>query len=280
VIAMKSLLLLSALVIFTLGVDYCSLPPCLDNHIACNNKGMRVSILYKRKLTLVPSQYFGGNCPKNSIVVNIRPQQKLILSLFNEFRNNVAGGRIKGLPKAVRMAKMSWSDELSYLALLNVRTCESTPDKCRSTERFAYAGQNNAIFSYGGAESWYTDAEILKELIENWFAERSNASPDILANFPEVLPNKNVAKFTIAVAEKNTHVGCAAVRFFKDFHNHFVLTCNFATSNIVGYPVYTTGEKSTSGCKNPYGAAYDYPNLCYATETYDNEVIIGTTFWH
>ncbi|XP_020799798.1 venom allergen 3-like [Drosophila serrata] len=259
---MKSLLLLSVVVGFTLGVDYCALPTCRDKHIACNNKG-----------------YFGPNCPNNSRVVKIEPHHKLILALFNELRNKVAGGEIEGLPKAVRMAKMSWCEELAYLALLNVKNCQSLPDKCRSTERFAYAGQNNAIFSYSGAESEYTDAEIMKEQIENWFAERSNASPDILANFPEDLPNKNVAKFTITVAEKNTHVGCAAVRFAKDYYNHFVFTCNFATSNIVGQPVYKPGERSTSGCKNRYGAAYDYPNLCYAKEIYDNDKVINDTIF-
>ncbi|ALC45747.1 scpr-A [Drosophila busckii] len=255
---MKVLVLLSILAGIATAVDYCALPTCLDKHIACNNKGN-----------------FSEECPKNVRQVKIDMHEKLILSLFNELRNRVAGGQVEGLPKAVRMAKMSWCEELTHLAVFNVRTCQSLPDKCRSTERFAYAGQNNAIFSYSGAESEYTDAEIIKEQIENWFGKRANASPEILASFPEELPNKGVAKFAIAVAEKNTHLGCAAVRFSKDYYNHFVLTCNFATSNIIGQPVYTPGDKATSGCKNRFGAAYDYPNLCYAKEIYDNEKIVA-----
>ncbi|XP_001359938.3 antigen 5 like allergen Cul n 1-like [Drosophila miranda] len=252
------LIVLAAILGAAIAVDYCALPTCMDKHVACNNKGN-----------------FSVDCPKDVREIKIEPHRKLILTLFNELRNNVAGGTIENLPKAVRMAKMSWCEELAHLASYNVRTCESITDKCRSTERFAYAGQNNVIFSYSGAESEYTDAEILKEQIENWFAERSNATPEILANFPEELPNKNVAKFTIAVAEKNTHVGCAAVRFSRDFYNHFVLTCNFATSNIIGQPVYTPGEKATTGCKNRYGAAFDFPNLCYAKEIYDNEKVVA-----
>ncbi|EDX13397.1 GD18740 [Drosophila simulans] len=257
--AIKSLILLTSLLGLSLAADYCALPTCLDKHIACNNKGN-----------------FSENCPKDVREVKIEPHHKLILTLFNELRNNVAGGKIEGLPKAVRMAKMSWCEELSHLALLNVKTCESLPDKCRSTERFAYAGQNNAVFQYSGAETEYTDAEIIKEQIENWFAERSNASPEILASFPEELPNKAVTKFTIAVAEKNTHVGCAAVRFSRDFYttSYSPVTSH---SNIVGQPVYTPGEKATTGCKNRYGAAYDYPNLCYAKEIYDNEKVIENT---
>ncbi|KAH8312065.1 hypothetical protein KR044_009236, partial [Drosophila immigrans] len=255
---MRFLIVLATLAGFVAAIDYCALPTCLDKHIACNNKGN-----------------FSEECPKDVREVKIEPQQKLILSLFNELRNNVAGGKFEGLPKAVRMAKMSWCAELTQLALLNVKTCQSLPDKCRSTERFAYAGQNNAIFSYSGVESEYSDAEIIKEQVENWFAERVNTSPEILASFPEELQSKNVAKFTVAVAEKNTHVGCAAVRFSRDYYNHFLLTCNFATTNVIGQPVYTPGDKATSGCKNRYGAAFDYPNLCFAKEIYDNEKIVA-----
>ncbi|XP_017848329.1 antigen 5 like allergen Cul n 1 [Drosophila busckii] len=254
---MKVLLLLAALLGVTLAIDYCALPTCLDKHIACNNKGN-----------------YSAECPKDVREVKIDSHQKLILKLFNELRNNVAGGKIEGLPKAVRMAKMTWCEELTHLALFNVKTCQSLPDKCRSTERFAYAGQNNAIFSYSGAETEYSDAEIIKEQIEKWFAARINASPEILSSFPQELPNKSAAQFTIAVSEKNTHLGCAAVRFSKDYYNHFVLTCNFATSNIIGQPVYTPGDKATSGCKNRFGAAFDYPNLCFAKEIYDNEKIV------
>lgn len=250
--------LATALMGSTFAVDYCALPTCLDKHVACNNKGN-----------------FSIECPKDVREIKIDPHRKLILTLFNELRNNIAGGNFESLPKAIRMAKMSWCEELSHLALLNVKTCQSLTDKCRSTERFAYAGQNIAIFSYSGAETEYSDAEIIKEQIENWFSERSNASPEILANFPEELPNKNVAKFTISVAEKNTHVGCGAVRFSRDYYNHFLLTCNFATTNIIGHPVYSPGEKATSGCKNRYGAAFDYPNLCYAKEIYDNEKVVA-----
>ncbi|EDW15597.1 antigen 5 like allergen Cul n 1 [Drosophila mojavensis] len=254
---MKVLVLLVALAGIATAVDYCALPTCLDKHIACNNKGN-----------------FSEECPKDVREIKLDGHQKLILALFNELRNKVAGGKFEGLPKAARMAKMSWCEELTHLALLNVKTCQSLPDKCRSTERFAYAGQNNAIFSYSGPESEYTDAEIIKEQIENWFSERTHTSPEILASFPEDLPNKAIAKFTIAVAEKNTHVGCAAVRFSRDFYNHFVLTCNFATTNVIGQPVYTPGDRATAGCKNRYGAAFDYPNLCFAKEIYDNDKIV------
>ncbi|KMZ04272.1 uncharacterized protein Dsimw501_GD18744 [Drosophila simulans] len=198
------------------AVDYCALPTCLDKHVACNNKGN-----------------FSENCPKDVREVKIEPHHKLILTLFNELRNNVAGVQaapILSAPHAV----------INQVRIREPKRGLWQQNECRSDSR----DRGSSV---------------------QFIAKAARSS------------NKAVTKFTIAVAEKNTHVGCAAVRFSRDFYNHFVLTCNFATSNIVGQPVYTPGEKATTGCKNRYGAAYDYPNLCYAKEIYDNEKVIENT---
>lgn len=199
-------------------------------------------------------------------LVNIDEHQQLILSLFNHLRNNVAGGEIDGLPKAVRMAKMSWCEDLSYLAQLNVMKCQSLPDRCHSTKRFAHSGQNNALFIYGSGKADYSDAYIIKKQIENWFSYRKYASAEMMTSFPDQLPIKKVVQFIIAVHENNTHVGCAAVRFSLDLYTHFILTCNFATSIVIGEPVYIAGRKAADACKKR--PAFDYPNLCA-----DNDII-------
>lgn len=200
-------------------------------------------------------------------LVNIDEHQQLILSLFNHLRNNVAGGEMEGLPKALRMTKMSWCEDLSYLAQLNVMKCQSMPDRCHSTKRFAYSAQNNALFIYGSGKADYSDVYIIKEQIENWFSYRKFATAEMMASFPDELPNNKVVQFIIAVHENNTHVGCAAVRFSLDFYNHFILTCNFATINVIGEPVYTAGPKSADDCKKR--PAFDYPNLCA-----DNDIVM------
>lgn len=180
--------------------------------------------------------------------------------MFNDFRNNVAGGEIKGFPKAIRMVKMSWCEDLAYLAQLNVITCQSRPDRCHSTNRFEFPGQNRALFIYDSGKADYKDEYIIMEEIENWFSYRKFATAKTLVSFVDESPNKKVGQFTIVVNEKNSHVGCAAVRFSLEFYNHFIFTCNFARRNVVDQPVYISGPEAASGCRNR--RAFDYPNLC------------------
>jgi len=78
-----------------------------------------------------------------------------------------------------------------------------------------------------------------------------------------------VGDFTIAINEKNGDIGCAAVRFKKDFYNHFSFVCNFPVGNLIGQPIYTIGDEPTVDCRNRYGASYDYPNLCHIKENYN-----------
>lgn len=40
---MQVFFILATLTGFVAAVDYCSLPTCLDKHIACNNKGVCLS---------------------------------------------------------------------------------------------------------------------------------------------------------------------------------------------------------------------------------------------
>ena len=77
--------------------------------------------------------------------------------------------------------------------------------------------------------------------------------------------------FTIAVNAKNSDIGCAAVRFSKDFYYHFLFVCNFSVGNLVGIPVYEVGDAPAVDCKNRYGASYEYPNLCHIKELYSYE---------
>lgn len=51
----------------------------------------------------------------------------------NEKRNGVASGSVAGFGPAVRMATLVWSDELAYLAELNVMQCSMTHDECHNT---------------------------------------------------------------------------------------------------------------------------------------------------
>lgn len=65
------------------------------------------------------------------------------------------------------------------------------------------------------------------------------------------------------VNEKQTHVGCALVKYSDAQYFWLYLVCNYAYTNMETRPVYETGTAS-SGCST--GCHDDYKGLCKATE--------------
>lgn len=60
-------------------------------------------------------------------------QIQRILDGHNDRRNRIAIGGISPFPRAIRMAKMTWNDEMAMLAGLNTRQCQMKHDACRNT---------------------------------------------------------------------------------------------------------------------------------------------------
>lgn len=65
------------------------------------------------------------------------------------------------------------------------------------------------------------------------------------------------------MADRNIRVGCAAATY----GNAFLIACNYATTNMVGFPIYTSCSSAGSSCTT--GPNPQYPNLCSASEVYD-----------
>ena len=116
------------------------------------------------------------------------PHRDMILKMFNEIRNQIAGGFVEPFPVAGRMAQLKWSPELEHLAEFNVRTCRHQYDKCRSTKLFPFAGQNIARYSYTGVEEDYTDDELIKERIEEWIDQFKDTPVEVINAFPAQQP--------------------------------------------------------------------------------------------
>jgi len=121
-------------------------------------------------------------------MIDMGPYRERILTYFNEMRNAVAGGKLETFPVAARMAHMKWSNELEYLAGLNVKTCRNQYDKCRSTVEYPYAGQAIAISKYSGDEAAFSDDEIIKEKVEEWLDENQNTIIDYINAYPATSP--------------------------------------------------------------------------------------------
>ncbi|XP_068141438.1 venom allergen-1-like [Drosophila tropicalis] len=163
------------------------------------------------------------------------------------------------------MATMRWNAELAKLALLNVKQCEMQHDACHNTDTFRASGQNLAIYGYSGARSSKTTAQLVTASIQMWWNEYKDANMSLIKKYPSNYSGPQIGHFTAMAQEKNTHLGCAAVKF-ENSMNWFLMACNYATTNWVGQPVYQQGT-AASGCNT--GKNDNYTNLCKIAEKYD-----------
>ncbi|XP_037818696.1 antigen 5 like allergen Cul n 1-like [Lucilia sericata] len=240
----------ATLVAAVIATDYCSNKICYndDKHIACDNDGK-----------------FYSTCPKDAAKREMTESlKKLIVKAHNEKRNIVAGGDVKHLKPACRMATMEWDDELASLAELNVLQCKMNHDDCHNTDKFKYSGQN--LNSLGFTQS-PNDTAIIEKSIRLWYWEKSDVSQAIIDKFPKGYKGPNIAHFTIMMADRNTRVGCAAATYTVSGKNKaYLFACNYATVSMVNYAIYKSCDKPAVKCQS--GTNPSYKNLCSTSESY------------
>lgn len=81
--------------------------------------------------------------------------------------------------------------------------------------------------------------------------------------------NSPIGHFTVMMAEKNVEVGCAIATYTDQESklNTFLMACNYATTNIVGFPIYNACRKAAMNCTT--GKSKTYTNLCSDNEKYE-----------
>ena len=82
-----------------------------------------------------------------------------------------------------------------------------------------------------------------------------------ISNGPNV-----IGHFLNIVSERNTAVGCAISNYMFEGWNYSLFACNFATTNMLGQPVYRTGVTG-SGCT--LGRDTRFTGLCRTNEPID-----------
>ncbi|XP_061388378.1 antigen 5 like allergen Cul n 1-like [Musca vetustissima] len=244
-------LCLTAVIGVTRATDYCNTTLCNKGvkHIACG------------------STDFGPECPRNAAEVPLDDAFKAkIVRAHNEKRNLVAGGGVNGLEPACRMATMEWDDELARLAGYNARRCQMFHDQCRNTETFKYAGQNLAWTTYQGRPS---PEGLFEDTFDMWYDEVKNVKMSHINLFPVGYKGPKIGHVTVMLADRNIRVGCAAVTYESPYSptETFSITCNYATTNMVGFPIYKSCSSAGSSCTT--GTNPQYPNLCSTSEKYD-----------
>ncbi|EDW86489.1 uncharacterized protein Dwil_GK14741 [Drosophila willistoni] len=233
--------------------NYCDKALCgTSKNIACNNNGA-----------------WSSNCPKRPAPVAVTfnaAEKATILDKHNTMRNTLASGKLSGYKAAKRMATMRWNDELAKLAALNTKQCEMKHDECRNTNQFRASGQNIAFFGYSGtANSGISNAWLASTSIDMWWNEYKDCKQAYMDKYPSGYSGPQIGHFTGMSLEKNTDMGCAAAKYVQNGFNMYLMTCNYATTNYVGLPVYESGT-AASGCTK--GKNYKYTSLCSESEVY------------
>ncbi|KNC32017.1 hypothetical protein FF38_10695 [Lucilia cuprina] len=236
------------------GTDYCSSSLCDKDvkHIACDNDGK-----------------FAESCSNDAKIVPLTDSLKQVLvDAHNAKRNFIAGGGDPNHDPACRMATMQWDDELAAIAAFNVKQCKMQHDKCRNTDAFKYSGQNLVWVSY---YDYPNDAERLKQYVDIWFSEVKNSNRTIIASYPMNYKGPMIGHFTVMVADRNIRLGCAASTYAVQGQSYkaYLLACNYATTNVLGFPLYVSSKKPAECCTTGHNPKY--PNLCSISEEYSKK---------
>ncbi|XP_017474136.1 PREDICTED: venom allergen 5-like [Rhagoletis zephyria] len=242
------LALLTASFAIVFAANYCDESLCGSiKHIACNNAGN-----------------FASSCKGAALFTLNQANKNLIINAHNTKRNLVAGGNT-ALKPACRMATMQWDDELASLAALNVKQCQMKHDACHNTNAFKYSGQNLAWISFYGTPNV---ANLLQKSIDLWYNEVNDVKMAYINKYPRNYQGPVIGHVTVMVAERNIRVGCAVSTYAVSAkpYKAFLFACNYATTNVVNSPIYTSCATAASGCKKSKNTAF--PNLCSKDEEY------------
>jgi len=249
-VAIPSMLIL----LFAFGTvssqDYCSAALCgTAKHIACGNNGAFVQ----------PA------CGNSATVIDLTPYISQILDIHNSKRSIVGLGQVSHLKSASRLATVKYNPELASLALLNVKQCAMKHDACRNTPQFKSSGQN--LFYLSTKPRAAAIATALNQMGNSWYNENADTTQAYIDKYPSVTPPKTIGHFTAMLRDSQTDVGCSAVQVLSsDGWYSIYIACNYATTNIIGVPVYRSGP-TASLCqtgKNP-----KYPGLCSESEKFN-----------
>ncbi|XP_020818557.1 uncharacterized protein LOC110191912 [Drosophila serrata] len=232
------------------NIDYCTTPYCKGNHLVCRN----------------PDK-FNVRCPSGAKTIPMMTFRNALLTAINEFRNDTASGAGIYLKPAARMARMSYSTELEEFARLAVITC-STDKFCLSSKEFYYVGYIHDAVYYVGPKEDLEDLELTLRIIQDWTRSLDYINLKTAIYLPATLENTDIANTALLMAEKNTHIGCSALRFTVSENHNFIIACAFSTDLMVRRPIYRMSGVPGSACKHRDPI---FKALCAPGENYESD---------
>uniref|UniRef100_T1GTN1 SCP domain-containing protein n=1 Tax=Megaselia scalaris TaxID=36166 RepID=T1GTN1_MEGSC len=225
--------------------------------------------------------------------------KQLILDRHNELRNIVACGEPKMtnfqgeiFPKAARMFKLRWDDELEWSADLNAQFCESFY-MCPATEHYINAEE---IFSDVLGSNVFNPKTM--EVYLDWFSEYLQCPVEFLENMTDIssktitkeqkdkiassslrgavfLPD-SVSYFGTLVLDKATKIGCAIYDCgLNELSKHSThVLCHYEFGARKNLPIYKSSKVGGSECEvrskkfcclclDPYDEEHESQSVCF-----------------
>ncbi|TMW44149.1 hypothetical protein DOY81_010767 [Sarcophaga bullata] len=207
--------------------------------------------------------------PDANRILNLTDEMKAeIIEIHNYQRNYVACGGLKksvNLNPACRMGVVQWDDELEATAYLHVTYCTNEHDKCRNTLKYPFTGQNLGLLCGEMLRNLSAYTTIYMHL---WYMEYKLTWPEIVYSYVSKPDNPMIGHFLTMNNQYNNRVGCVLGNIFEVTTKEqcTVLTCNYAMTNIKGFPTYTPCKVPAAECTTGTDSKYKY--LCSENEEY------------
>ncbi|XP_034661298.1 allergen Tab y 5.0101-like [Drosophila subobscura] len=230
---------------------YCDLPYCGANNVVCLKTN------------------YSFECRPMAKFVKLKHYKTEILGAINGFRNKAAIGLTRYLLPAGRMARMDWSDELEYFARADLMTCMPLPRPCMTSPNIPNVGSIFDTDGYPGKEK--KNQEVVLNIMSKWFDEGQYVTKEQLMYLEERKDSRSTYRPVLLMTDRNTLVGCSALKFTEDRNNYFYLSCCFSTVGMKHTAIYQIALSAGSLCKR---RDIQFKNLCALGEKYPDNMKI------
>ncbi|XP_030371806.1 venom allergen 5-like [Scaptodrosophila lebanonensis] len=207
-------------------------------------------------------------CGDDAVLLKLSPSTRdLIVREHNVYRNTVASGKLRGLPKSGYMIAFSWDTELATIAELKAKTCTlKRPDYefCLATNRFSMPGYNAAFNIFNGEQD---ELKIIRAQIRSWYNRYRYTTVRSLAT-GEGSGGKDISHFLQLIFGYSNAIGCAIVRFSTKRKTVQMMYCVYGCNRFGCGFTYILGRRAADGCRT--GIDYEFKFLCSKAEFVEN----------
>ncbi|XP_077517572.1 venom allergen 5-like [Amblyomma americanum] len=176
-------------------------------------------------------------------------ERAVVLKAHNDYRSQVAQGRLSGFQPATNMYRLKWDEELAEVAQAFTNLCDDSKHddkRQRITSKFKEVGQNLA-WNYESVDRRNVDGV---GRVKDWFDEYKDFSPNNVHPF-KVSRGPAVLHFTQVAWAETRYVGCGYTHYKENDPKYAfkkLFACNYAPGgNIIGRSMYNTG-RTCSDC--------------------------------